>query len=279
MILLRHGQSEFNLHYTATRRDPGIRDPRLTELGHAQAAASVGQLAGFRIGRIISSPYTRALQTAAPLAAARGIPVVINPLVRERYAFVCDVGSPRSALEGCFPEHDFSVIEEIWWPQAEEPASSTERRAAVFRGEMAALPDWADTVVVCHWGFIMAPDRAEPGEWPVAADRPDRGAARADFLARLSGLAGARRPRPSGRCEWAPGWSRVSGGEGRPACYAPGSSEPYGETDVRNARVGPGHAAHRRPAADRQRPIRQGSLLRGPGRATGLQHPARGRRR
>ena len=29
-------------------------------------------------------------------------------------------------------------------------------RAARFRAEMAALPDWADTLVVSHWGFIMA---------------------------------------------------------------------------------------------------------------------------
>jgi broad specificity phosphatase PhoE len=31
MILLRHGQSEFNLHFSVTRRDPGIADPKLTQ--------------------------------------------------------------------------------------------------------------------------------------------------------------------------------------------------------------------------------------------------------
>ena len=72
MILLRHGQSEFNLHFSATRRDPGIVDPRLTELGHIQAADAIRRLAGERITRIIASPYTRALQTAAPLAEALG---------------------------------------------------------------------------------------------------------------------------------------------------------------------------------------------------------------
>jgi broad specificity phosphatase PhoE len=155
MILLRHGQSEFNLHFTATRRDPGIVDPALTPLGHMQAAQAVEKLAGQRIARIISSPYTRALQTAAPLAQAFDIPVVINPVVRERFAFACDVGSPRAELERTWPKHDFSTIEEVWWPAIEEPADSVIGRAALFRAEMAALPDWSDTLVISHWGFIL----------------------------------------------------------------------------------------------------------------------------
>jgi broad specificity phosphatase PhoE len=156
MILLRHGQSEFNLHFTATRRDPGIVDPRLTELGHMQAAEAARLLAGKRIARIITSPYTRALQTTAPIARALGVRVLVNPIVRERYAFACDVGTPRTELERAWPEHDFSAIDEVWWPAVEEPAASVIGRAALFRAEMAALPDWSDTLVVSHWGFIMS---------------------------------------------------------------------------------------------------------------------------
>jgi broad specificity phosphatase PhoE len=156
MILLRHGQSEFNLHFTATRRDPGIIDARLTEFGHMQANDAVRHLAGERITRIITSPYTRALQTAAPIARALGVAVVVNPIVRERYAFACDVGTPRSELERAWPEHDFSAIDEIWWPAIEEPAVSVINRAALFRTEIAALPDWSDTLVVSHWGFILS---------------------------------------------------------------------------------------------------------------------------
>jgi len=156
MILLRHGQSEFNLHFGATRRDPGIVDPRLTDLGHAQAAEAARHFANERIARIITSPYTRALQTVAPIAKALGVPVVINPIVRERYAFACDVGTPRTELEQTWPEHDFSTIDEVWWPPIEEPADGVVGRAARFRAEMAALPDWSDTLVVSHWGFILS---------------------------------------------------------------------------------------------------------------------------
>ncbi|HUB14713.1 MAG TPA: histidine phosphatase family protein [Acetobacteraceae bacterium] len=155
MILLRHGQSEFNLHFTATRRDPGIVDAKLTPLGHAQAEDAARSLAREHITRIITSPYTRALQTAAPLARALNVPVIVNPIVRERYAFACDIGTPRTELERCWPDRDFSGLDEVWWPPIEEPADAVEARAALFRAELAALPDWQQTVVVSHWGFIL----------------------------------------------------------------------------------------------------------------------------
>lgn len=167
MILLRHGQSEFNLHFTATKRDPGIPDPKLTELGQQQAEAAVLALAGERITRIIASPYTRALQTAAPIARQRGLPILVNPVVRERYAFSCDIGSPCTELAIAFPGLDFAHIDDIWWPAVEEPDQGIEARAALFRAEMSALPDWRETLVVSHWGFILAMtgERVMNGEW------------------------------------------------------------------------------------------------------------------
>ena len=103
MILLRHGQSEFNRQFTLTRRDPGIEDPDLTELGHDQARLAAERLAEFDLRCCIVSPYTRALQTAAPIVAARSLSVTVDPRVRERYAFACDVGSPRARLEASWP--------------------------------------------------------------------------------------------------------------------------------------------------------------------------------
>ena len=167
MILLRHGQSEFNLLFTATKRDPGIVDPKLTPLGEQQAADAAAALAGERIARIVVSPYTRALQTAAPVARALGVPVFINPIVRERFAFACDIGTQRALLARAWPSHDFSGVDEVWWPAIEEPAQSIIARAALFRAEMAALPNWADTLVVSHWGFIlsMTGQKLANGEW------------------------------------------------------------------------------------------------------------------
>jgi broad specificity phosphatase PhoE len=168
MILLRHGQSEFNLLFTQTRRDPGIKDPKLTELGRQQAERAAEALAAAHdIRRIVASPYTRALQTAAPLANRLGLPVLVNPIVRERYAFTCDVGTPITSLQASFPHLAFDHLEEVWWPEMEEPADQVLARAARFRGEMAALDDWAHTVVVSHWGFIlsMTGKSVGNGEW------------------------------------------------------------------------------------------------------------------
>ena len=82
--------------------------------------------------------------------------MIVNPIVRERYAFACDVGSPRSVLARAWPGLDLSHIDDIWWPAVEEPADGIAARAALFRAEMAALADWSDTLVISHWGFILA---------------------------------------------------------------------------------------------------------------------------
>lgn len=167
MILLRHGQSEFNLHFSATRRDPGIVDPPLTELGHAQARKAARALVEQGIERIIVSPYTRALQTAGPVAAALSAPVIVDPLVRERFAFACDIGSPRAELQRDWPQHDFSAIEDVWWPPQEEPEASIVGRASQFRSMLADRHDWASTLVISHWGFIlsMTGQSVANGQW------------------------------------------------------------------------------------------------------------------
>ena len=167
MILMRHGQSEFNLLFSANKRDPGIPDPRLTPEGHAQAEAAAASLASAGIKRIIVSPYTRALQTAAPIAAALGVPVLINPNVRERYHFSCDIGTPRTTLAEAWPHHDFDHIDEVWWPADTETGESVQARAAHFHAEMLATGAWHETLVVSHWAFILTltGQSLTNGEW------------------------------------------------------------------------------------------------------------------
>ena len=167
MILMRHGQSEFNLHFSATKRDPGITDPRLTPLGQAQAEAAAAALAGEGLTRILASPYTRALQTAAPTARTTGLPVRVHAGVRERYHFKCDIGSSPASLAAAWPEHGFGHLAEVWWPDSTESEESVQARAEAFREEMAADPEWRNTLVVSHWAFLLTltGESLENGAW------------------------------------------------------------------------------------------------------------------
>src|SRR5262249_48452496 len=154
MILVRHGQSEFNVVFSATRRDPGIRDPRLTAEGRRQAKAAADALAGHGIQRLIASPYSRALETAEIVAAQLDISIVVDPLVGERAAFACDVGTPRGGLKARWPHLELDHLEEEWWPALEESEDGLSARCAAFRAHMRSQPDWASVAVVSHWGFI-----------------------------------------------------------------------------------------------------------------------------
>ncbi|MDR3518540.1 MAG: histidine phosphatase family protein [Azospirillaceae bacterium] len=155
MILLRHGQSEFNVHYAATGRDPGIRDAPLTEAGRHQARIAATRLAG-RVDRLIASPYRRALETAGIIAEQLALPLTITALCGEHGLFSCDVGTPASQLAVTWPQWDFSALPEIWWPESGETLRQVQRRAAAFRTLIAGEDDHDAIAIISHWGFIRA---------------------------------------------------------------------------------------------------------------------------
>jgi glucosyl-3-phosphoglycerate phosphatase len=156
MFLMRHGQSYFNLHFNRNRVDPGIEDPELTPLGMEQAQAAAVALGDVPLTRIIVSPYMRALQTAEPIIAQHRAAVDVMHEVRERAAFVCDIGTHPQVLASRFPHHDFAHLPPQWWPGATESLEETVARADLFRSHMAARDDSATTLLVSHWAFILA---------------------------------------------------------------------------------------------------------------------------
>lgn len=155
MILIRHGESEFNAVFNRTRVDPGITDPRLTAHGREQVRLAAAEIRrdGHPVRRLITSPYTRALETAAILAAELKLPVEVEPIVHEHACWTCDIGTPISALAQRWPTLDFGHLEEIWWPE-NEPQELVHRRCGDFRVKAAQLEDWRHVGVVSHWGFI-----------------------------------------------------------------------------------------------------------------------------
>ena len=175
MILLRHGESEFNVVYGTTRKDPGIVDPGLTEEGVRQATAVTEVLIKHDVRRILASPYTRTLHTAEIIAERLDLPVTIEPLVRERAFFVCDIGSPRSHLTARWPAFDFGDLPERWWPEPEETEDELHARCATFRSAMARTDDWPHVLVVSHWGCIRGLTGQPLANGDHIAFRPDAG--------------------------------------------------------------------------------------------------------
>jgi broad specificity phosphatase PhoE len=179
MLLLRHGQSYFNLHFTPTRIDPGIEDPELTELGFAQADAAAARLADVPLTRIIISPYMRALQTAQPILKSHQVPAEIMHEVRERAAFTCDVGSHPGLLAGRFPHHDFDHLPPKWWSEPVETLAATTQRADDFRAVTVRRKDAQTTLLVSHWAFILALtgtslENGEIFEYDPRSGKPER---------------------------------------------------------------------------------------------------------
>ncbi|MFH0515776.1 histidine phosphatase family protein [Streptomyces sp. M41] len=80
LLLIRHGQTPSNLEHLLDTAVPG---PGLTELGRAQAEALPEALAGEDIEAVYASTLTRTRLTAAPLAAARGLDVLVRDGIRE----------------------------------------------------------------------------------------------------------------------------------------------------------------------------------------------------
>jgi phosphohistidine phosphatase SixA len=76
--LVRHGEAGDRHAW----HDPDELRP-LTEEGRRQAEALVVLLADAEIGRLLSSPYVRCVQTLEPLAAARGMPIETTPVLAE----------------------------------------------------------------------------------------------------------------------------------------------------------------------------------------------------
>jgi probable phosphoglycerate mutase len=80
IILIRHGETEWN----AVRRLQGHTDIVLNAEGERQAAALGVSLQQERLVAIISSDLQRAKQTAKAVANWHGLPVQIDPALRER---------------------------------------------------------------------------------------------------------------------------------------------------------------------------------------------------
>lgn len=94
---LRHGESENNL----LDRVNGWTDSALTAHGRSQAEAAAARLVGANIRLVLTSPLSRARETAEIVAARIGAPVHVIEALMERNWGVLENG-PRAQLTDYF---------------------------------------------------------------------------------------------------------------------------------------------------------------------------------
>lgn len=99
LYLIRHAKAGLRSRW----RGPD-QDRPLTRRGRKQALRLVGRFQGLDLGRIVSSPFLRCVQTVEPLAAARGLPIERAPDLAEE----TPVGRVRELI-GSFAEHVTAV--------------------------------------------------------------------------------------------------------------------------------------------------------------------------
>ncbi|WP_326637872.1 bifunctional RNase H/acid phosphatase [Nonomuraea fuscirosea] len=148
LLLLRHGETELSVE----RRFSGRGDAELTAAGLAQASAAAERLSRepYRLDVIVTSPLTRARQTAQAVAARTGLDVEMCEDLRE-----ADFG----AWEG----HTFTEVQRRWpaelaaWladpevaPPGGESFATTARRVEAARERLAERHEGKTVLAVSH---------------------------------------------------------------------------------------------------------------------------------
>jgi 2,3-bisphosphoglycerate-dependent phosphoglycerate mutase/probable phosphoglycerate mutase len=188
LILLRHGQTDYNV----AGRMQGHIDSQLTEEGREQALRAAPVLGAMPFDRIVSSDLARAVDTANTIAEVLGLPVKLDPRLRETHLGewqgrrVDEVevdypgqitewrGDPRWTPPGGESRVDvvrrsLPVVEEIDADLAEEPGSQSlliVAHGGMIGGMVSGLLDLPESV----WPIIGGMGNCK---WAVVARRAD----------------------------------------------------------------------------------------------------------
>jgi probable phosphoglycerate mutase len=149
---VRHGETEWN----RVRRIQGVSDIPLNDTGRAQAAALGDILVGHNFDLIVSSPLSRADETARIIAQRLGMPapITVPDLIERNYGEA--EGSSGADLDRRYPPGTHI-------PGREDREVVTQRAVRVLH-DMAIRHPHADIVAVAHGAVIRSVvDYAAPG--------------------------------------------------------------------------------------------------------------------
>jgi probable phosphoglycerate mutase len=147
VIFVRHAESEWH----AENRYAGGSDIALTERGHAQARALGAWAERADLTAIWASPLARSLQTARDSARRTGLPVSVDPRLRELDFGIAE-GLTRAEMRRRFPDdlaafHADPVANHF--PKGENPVDATDRYLA-FLTDLRAHHRDGRVLVVGH---------------------------------------------------------------------------------------------------------------------------------
>ncbi|WP_067654567.1 histidine phosphatase family protein [Nocardia harenae] len=170
LILLRHGQTEWN----AVDRMQGQIDTDLTELGRGQAKEAARELNSRNAIAIHSSDLRRARDTAQALGDSTGLPVVLDPRLRETSLGIWE------GLTHIDVDRDYPGARVAWRMDASYTPPGGESKLQVGARSLPLVhelyrerDDWPGRTVflVAHGGLIAALTAAlldlPPRNWPI----------------------------------------------------------------------------------------------------------------
>jgi len=169
LIWVRHGESEGN----RDRRFTHSPDVPLTDAGREQARVAARRIASrFVPALVIASPFARARETADIIAAALGLPLQIEPDIREqslgRFA-----GLP---YESVLDDPDFDPGRRWEWRPAEgEALVDVQSRVGRALDRFAQTYAGREVVVVAHAGVMLTVWASVTGSWHDAPRTPNTG--------------------------------------------------------------------------------------------------------
>lgn len=142
LYLVRHGETDWNLQ----RRIQGSTDIPLNDTGRAQAARTGRLLSRRRWDGIVTSPLSRAAETASIIAAELGMPApqILDAIVERAYGEA--EGLADAALTARFPDNTAVP--------GRETREQVERRAIPALVELAERHLGQNLIVTTHGGVI-----------------------------------------------------------------------------------------------------------------------------
>ena len=153
-FLVRHGETEWN----KVRRIQGVSDIPLNDTGREQAHAVAEILSAHSFDAIVSSPLSRARDTARIIAERLGMsdPAIVEGLIERNYGDA--EGSHGQDLDYLYPPGT-----EI--PGREPREAVTARALAALRELALGHPD-SDVIAVAHGGVIRSVvEHVAPGQY------------------------------------------------------------------------------------------------------------------